>query len=174
MEAGRTRDAEERAAGEPLDYLRPVVTRHTSLTPPMLSVVVVVVKLLFGVVRRICTRSPATTVRDVLLKAPPLMAKLAPPPLTLTVAGALMPLTVTMFELTVLRLRASTTSTTSKVAGVVSAASVVELKPALTPPMVRVLVVLVLNALALVWRTRTCWPAVTWPAALVKAPPSML
>ena len=118
-----------------------VVTLNPAELPPIVSVAVVVVEKLAEDVWRTVTVWPFDTVPAVVVYAPPLIAY--SPPLTEIAVGASTPDTVIALDtMTVLR-ATSVWAVKLKAPGVVSAARVVTLNPAETPPIVSVAVVVV-------------------------------
>jgi hypothetical protein len=89
---------------------------------------------------------------------------------TLMMAGALMPLTVMVLEVTTVLSATSVCGVKLKGSGVVSAVTVVLVKVSLTPPMVSVVWVAVLKDAAEVWRTLKVCPLVMVLATVVQAP----
>ena len=135
--------------------LASVVTEKSALTPPMVTVAVVVVLNALLAVTLTATVCPLATVEPV--KSLPSTTNV--PPLTEMDAAASIPLTVMALLVTVAPSSAPVCAGKVNTSGVVS--GVVTEKFALTPPMVTVAVVVVLNALLAVTLTATVCPLAT-------------
>jgi hypothetical protein len=150
-----------------------VDTVNVADTPPMVNVVVVAVLNAALVVSRTQTLWPFTTLPTIFVNVAVQPIEYSPlAPEMLIGAGALMPPTVTAADAAVEFTAAPPTDVNAKLSGVVSAtkASVVALKTAETPPIVRVAEDTVLKIVLLINRTQTLCPSTTVPATLVNVP----
>ncbi len=120
----------------------------------MVSVAVVGVLKVLAAVTRTTTLWLALTSPALLVKLPP--SKAYSPPEMAIAALELMPTTVIASDTTTSLNTAPLKGAKLKALGLVSSATVVASKLALTPPMVSVAVVLVLKLLAATKRTTTC------------------
>jgi hypothetical protein len=148
-----------------------VVTRKLPETPETVSVAVVVVEKLADDVCRRATVLPFTIVPAAVVNAPPFT--LYEPPVAEIGTAAVMPVIVTVFDVTTV-LRATLVCGVKLNGFGVWAVVVVTLKPALTVDTVSVAMTVAPAVLEAVSRTATVLPLEIVPAALVNAPPFKL